>query len=374
MKFTRLHTAFLSLAVLFAATVNTFACGGGGPGGGGGGSSTGSNSNDPNEMEGPLGYGDPDSQRFVLPDEWLNYKIHFENMTNATASACEIKVTATLSDNLDWSTFEFSEVSLGSQTDTSFFGKKGGEVIVPLLGATYKLKMVFSLNEATGEISCTLRAWDETQADQNYLPADVLAGILPPDDDTGRGEGYIAYRVKVKSDLTRFSRIDSSATIVFDSNSPLTTDPAWWNLITTGATVSFDAQGGSVSPGTATVAYGATYADLPVPVRTNYTFSGWWTGVNGTGNEITNGAPVVATTDQTLYAKWAATNIFHPADTDQNMTVETLELLEYIDGWQQNLPGFETLYLLNAVELWQSNKPYVYDGAEQPPGCWKAGQ
>lgn len=370
MKLIRLHGVALSLTILLATTAIALACGGGAGNGNGNGGGIGG-SRDPNEMEGPLGYGDPVTQRFVLPDEWLNYKIHFENITNATASACEIRVNATLSGNLDWSTFEFSEVCLGSQIDSSLFGKKGGEYIVSRSGESFKLKMVFSFNESTGELSCYLRAWDETQADQGGWPADVLAGILPPNDDTGRGEGYIAYRVKVKNSAVASARIDGSATIVFDTNDPITTDPAWWNLVTTPVVVSLDAQGGSIWSDFMIVAHGATYANLPQPVRTNYTFSGWWTDVNGAGVEITNNTAVIVTGSQTLYAKWTSSTLFHPADVDQDLTLETLELLDYIEGWQENLPGFETLYLLNAVELWQSNKPYTYDAAEAPPACWK---
>ncbi len=306
MIITRFQTLALSLTALFGFTATALACGGGGPGDGNNGGGIIIQSRDPNEMEGPFGYGDPVTQRFVFPDEWMNYKIHFENMTNATASACEIRINASLSDNLDWSTFEFSEVNLGSQTDTTFFGKKGGEYVVPRQGEAFKLKMVFALNDTTGGLSCYLRAWDETQADQGYWPADVLAGILPPNDDTGRGEGYIAYRVKVKSAAASSARIDSSATIVFDTNDPITTDPAWWNLVTTPVQVWFDVQGGLMWSTFATVAAGATYSDLPAPSRVGYTFGGWWTGANGTGAAVTNGMPVTTTADLTLYAKWTA--------------------------------------------------------------------
>jgi hypothetical protein len=41
---------------------------------------------DPNEMAGPLGLGDPNTERFVKPGEWMTYTVYFENMTNATAT------------------------------------------------------------------------------------------------------------------------------------------------------------------------------------------------------------------------------------------------------------------------------------------------
>jgi len=69
-------------------------------------------------------------------------------------------------------------------------------------------------------------------------------------------------------------------------------------------TVTFDAQGGSVSPASATVIGDSTYDTLPTPIRSGYIFGGWWTGANGTGAEITFETTVTITAEQTLYAKW----------------------------------------------------------------------
>jgi uncharacterized repeat protein (TIGR02543 family) len=53
-----------------------------------------------------------------------------------------------------------------------------------------------------------------------------------------------------------------------------------------------------------TVVYNTAYGDLPVPVRTGYTFEGWNTLSSGNGNEITPSAIVANSNDHTLYAKW----------------------------------------------------------------------
>ena len=52
-------------------------------------------------MSGPLGLGDPNTERFVKPGEWMTYTVYFENMTNATAAAQEVYVTNPLSEWLD---------------------------------------------------------------------------------------------------------------------------------------------------------------------------------------------------------------------------------------------------------------------------------
>jgi len=70
------------------------------------------------------------------------------------------------------------------------------------------------------------------------------------------------------------------------------------------STVTFNAQGGSVSPGTTTATYGATYGALPTPTLAGYTFNGWNTAANGSGATITSGTTVSITSAQTLYAQW----------------------------------------------------------------------
>jgi uncharacterized repeat protein (TIGR02543 family) len=70
-------------------------------------------------------------------------------------------------------------------------------------------------------------------------------------------------------------------------------------------TLSFDAQGGTVSPAMHTVTYGAAVGDLPTPARSGYIFGGWYTQPEGGGTLYT--ASTVhssATTFTTLYARW----------------------------------------------------------------------
>lgn len=70
-------------------------------------------------------------------------------------------------------------------------------------------------------------------------------------------------------------------------------------------TVTFNANGGSVSQSSKTVTYGSTYGSLPVPTRTNYTFNGWYTSSSG-GSQITASTTVTNSSNHTLYAQWTA--------------------------------------------------------------------
>ena len=67
-------------------------------------------------------------------------------------------------------------------------------------------------------------------------------------------------------------------------------------------TVTFNPNGGSVSPTTKTVTYDSAYGDLPTPTRTGYTFVGW--KLNGT--VITSSTKVQTASNHTLHAEWTA--------------------------------------------------------------------
>lgn len=67
-------------------------------------------------------------------------------------------------------------------------------------------------------------------------------------------------------------------------------------------TVSFDAQGGTVSPTIKEVIYTSQYGNLPVPMRTGYTFTGWYTDVGGNGAVVMNTTTVTTPMNHTLFA------------------------------------------------------------------------
>ena len=70
----------------------------------------------------------------------------------------------------------------------------------------------------------------------------------------------------------------------------------------TGFTVTFDANDGSVSPGSAQ--YNGTAITLPTPTRSGYTFNGWYTASSGGSKVGGAGDPYTPAADVTLYAQW----------------------------------------------------------------------
>ena len=74
-------------------------------------------------------------------------------------------------------------------------------------------------------------------------------------------------------------------------------------------TVTFNANGGSVSPTSKTVTYGSTYGSLPAPTRTGYTFTGWYTAPSG-GSRVLGTNTVTTAANHTLYAQWTINSYY----------------------------------------------------------------
>jgi len=73
---------------------------------------------------------------------------------------------------------------------------------------------------------------------------------------------------------------------------------AWWD--SNERIVTFDPNGGTVSPTQKTVMYGGPYGELPTPTRTGYDFKGWWYG----NTEIKENSIVDCYGHPTLVALW----------------------------------------------------------------------
>ena len=183
---------------------------------------------DPNEMNGPEGVGE---QRFVKPGDWMTYTVYFENKAEADVPAQEVYVTNPLSPYLDWSTFEMMDAAFGNRVESGLTGKKNGTITVVQNGTEDQVQINVALDQTKGEAKWYLRSWSPNRSDYNYWPEDG-AGFLPPNNpETHCGEGHLTYRIKLRDDAPSGLVITNSATIVFDYNEPITTDPAWWNTV-----------------------------------------------------------------------------------------------------------------------------------------------
>jgi hypothetical protein len=177
---------------------------------------------DPNDIDGPAGVG---AERFLAPGTSLPYAIHFENdPEQATAPAQEVTVIQTLDPDLDWSTFELGDIQFGSMTVPVPAGLQTFQTQVDYQnqdGSPLRVDVAAGLNLQTGVVTWTFHSVDPATG---LLPTSVLAGFLPVDDATGRGEGSVRYLVSSRGGLATGTTIDAQASVVFDTNDPLATN------------------------------------------------------------------------------------------------------------------------------------------------------
>ena len=83
-------------------------------------------------------------------------------------------------------------------------------------------------------------------------------------------------------------------------------------------TITFDANGGSVTSATDTTNEASKLTSLPTPVRTGYAFNGWYTEKSG-GTQVTE--DTVFKTNGTIYAQWSPVNYSVTIVQTQNGTV-----------------------------------------------------
>jgi uncharacterized repeat protein (TIGR02543 family) len=87
------------------------------------------------------------------------------------------------------------------------------------------------------------------------------------------------------------SRVDSSTTITGN----MTVFAQWTRIV---RTITLDANGGSVSPGTLSINSGDNIGTLPTPVREHFNFDGWFNG----GSQVSSSTNVIV--DMILTAQW----------------------------------------------------------------------
>ncbi len=228
------------------------------PGGGGGGGTTGSGSWDPNDKL-TIGYG---SAGYIADGTRLLYTIRFENRTNATAPAQMVVVTDGLSTNLDWSTLElgavgFNNVDVGVPAGLQSFVTNN----IAVATDPYPVRVTAAFDQDSGLLSWTIESVDPVSGG---VPADPLAGFLPPNDTNHVGEGYVSFSIRPRSNLVSGASMMNWARIVFDQNAAIDT-PMVTNILDIAAPTS-------------------TVERLPEKSRSVFTVS--WSGSDNGGSGI----------------------------------------------------------------------------------------
>jgi hypothetical protein len=242
---------------------------------------------DPNRMTGPAGFG---SLGFIPNETLLSYRIDFENETNATAPAQEVVVTGPLTTNLNWATFQLTELGWGDQLIILPPNTQHFETNVPVSvnGTSFEVQIEAGIHLNSGQAYAVFRSIDPATG----LPPSVDAGFLPPEDGTGRGQGHVSYIIRSKPNLPTGTEIRNVALISFDHQPAIATNQR-------------DPHDPSQGTDPAKEALNTIDADLPtsavaslLPVQTNCSFSVCWAGTDvGSGVTsydiyvLTNGGP-----------------------------------------------------------------------------------
>ncbi len=140
----------------------------------------------------------------------------------------------------------------------------------------------------------------------------------------------------------------ASGSVVYESGASYTNNAsvtlyAVWKANT--YTLTFDANGGTVSPTTATVTYGET-CSLPTPIMSGYTFEGWYTSSTG-GTEVTSATKFTGTDDITIYAHWTK--------NPDKVSISEIKLLESSGNTLLELPDTSFIAEVTVKNNYQVN-------------------
>jgi RHS repeat-associated protein len=176
-------------------------------------------SDDPNAKIGPAGYGD---LHYVRPDASLLYVVEFENDASATAPAQRVDVVDDLSPLFDWDSVELVGLGFGDVFITLPSGLRyySASLDVTINNRSFQVDIEVGLNRQTGRLTAQFLAIDPTTG----LPPDAQTGFLPPEDGTGRGQGFISYRLLARPDLPSGTTIRNIAYITFDRGETIATN------------------------------------------------------------------------------------------------------------------------------------------------------
>jgi hypothetical protein len=150
--------------------------------------------------------------------------IRFENDPKlATAPAAVVLITQKLDPDLDFSTFRLGALGFGDVVLTESIGKPSFRKRLDLRASSnILLDISASIDNETGELVWEFKSIDPLTGE---VPINPFQGFLPPNVAGSEGQGFVSYSIKPKANLSTGTRIDATASIVFDQNEAIETPP-----------------------------------------------------------------------------------------------------------------------------------------------------
>lgn len=192
-------------------------------------SSTWQLSYDPNEIIGPEGY---DSVRWVSINDVLNYTILFENDPEfATAAAQKVDVRFGFTNKAWMKGFGIGGYSFSNMSWTVAKPSNAYQQRIDLKDSLgYYVDLIAGLDVARQQGFWTFTTIDP---ETGYAPWQAEMGLLPVNDSTHVGEGFVTFQLKPYEGLHTGDTISIQASIVFDQNDTIPTN-RWCNKIDAG--------------------------------------------------------------------------------------------------------------------------------------------
>lgn len=196
-------------------------------------STSGGISADPNEIIGPMGY---DSIHWVSVKDVLNYTILFENDPEfATANAQKVDVRFTFEDKAQMKgfglgTYGFANMSWDIEKNPAAYQNR-----LDLRDSMFiYVDLTAGIDVVKQQAFWTFSSIDP---ETGYNPWQVDRGMLPVNDSTHVGEGFVKFQLIPNETLQTGDTISIAANIVFDQNDTIPTN-RWCVTIDAGAPTS----------------------------------------------------------------------------------------------------------------------------------------
>ncbi len=166
----------------------------------------------------------PETQNFVSDSSLtlLPYRVDFGNPSTATSPAQQVTIIDQLDPSLNANTFQLTGIGWGDFNLSIPAGSQTFQTTVSMTynNETFDVVVSAGINFSTRQVYAKFYSLDPT----SQLPPDVLTGFLPPENGTGRGQGYLSFSVSPSPGLATGTQIRNVAVISFDNQTTISTD------------------------------------------------------------------------------------------------------------------------------------------------------
>ena len=175
---------------------------------------------DPNELLGPTGF---DTLRWVSINDILPYTVFFENDPEfAMAAAQKVNISLdfpqkTLMTKFGLGAYSFANMSFPIEDSPNMYSTR--------MDLRDSMKIYVDLTAGL-DVEHRQAFWrfSSIDPDNGYAPWQVDRGMLPVNDSTHVGEGFVTFHIKPDEDMQTGDTISLMANIVFDQNDTIPTN------------------------------------------------------------------------------------------------------------------------------------------------------